>query len=95
MLQYTYPDGSTSSVRPRDGQMFYVHTGGSVTGSFMWDDLLGLWVDTSAGAVPGHPYAPSVSGIDWSGAIYDPPLKCECGKEKHKFANHSSWCDLA
>ena len=21
--------------------------------------------------------------------------KCECGKEKHGFANHSTWCDVA
>jgi len=21
-------------------------------------------------------------------------LKCECGKEKHGFANHTTWCDI-
>lgn len=24
----------------------------------------------------------------------DKVLKCECGKEKHGFASHSSWCDI-
>jgi len=22
------------------------------------------------------------------------PDKCECGKEKHGFAKHSTWCDI-
>jgi hypothetical protein len=39
-------------------------------------------------------------GIRWheatdSGIKLHKMLKCECGKEKHGFANHSHWCDMA
>lgn len=31
---------------------------------------------------------------DWAKEYHTPKKQCECGKEKHGFASHSSWCEL-
>ncbi len=30
----------------------------------------------------------------WDAQVLKSPKECQCGKEKHGFASHSSWCDL-
>lgn len=31
-------------------------------------------------------------GMVDGGGTFITPVKCECGKDKHGFANHSRWC---
>ena len=50
-----------------------------------WIDFSKLSVASLVGAIAGP-----------TGSVVSAKVsKCECGKEKHGFANHSQWCDLA
>lgn len=98
--KYTYPDGTDSSRRPKDGE-HYIKTNpitGQVESTWQWDDLLGQWFNTSSGKPT--PYNTVTFVIRDNMPIYHTPitvtisdLKCQCGSEAVGSPKHSNWCD--
>lgn len=46
---YLYPDGTRSSRKPKDGEVFYITKNGSVESTWQWDDMLMQWFNVSSG----------------------------------------------
>ncbi len=92
MITYPLPDGGTTTVKPKDGELFFSKLHGQF---YQWDDMMGFWLDTSQWATT---YGSTTASSDLSGATMktavNPTKICECGKEKHGFFAHSSWCDI-
>jgi hypothetical protein len=101
---YTYPDGTKSSRRPKDGE-FYVKTDpstGAVESTWQWDDVLGQWFNTSSGKPNQHNTKTFVmENLQFDGIFieYDENkirlwgAKCQCGSEAVGSPKHSHWCD--
>jgi hypothetical protein len=95
---YLYPDGTRSSRKPKDGEIFQLTKNGSVESTWQYDDLLSQWFNISSGkptkantathVVPEIKYTFAGTGLDIS---WDKP-KCECGSEAVGSPRHSSWC---
>jgi len=51
-IVYPYPDGTTSSVKPCNGQIHYVGNGSIGLTRFQWDEYSGVWVDVTPSPGP-------------------------------------------
>lgn len=81
--QYTYPDGTQGSRRPRDGEYFVRSLNGShKTETFQWDDFLGHWVNVGNG-----------EKVEFEAKTATSDIKCECGSESTGSNRHSTWCN--
>lgn len=93
MQTYTYPDGTTSSTRPKDGDKASTYDGNGAQSTWMWDDLLGQWYRIMITSLP----SPVDFGfINVEISITDSlGTECECGA-KHTSSPqlHLSFCPL-
>jgi hypothetical protein len=91
-LHIHYPDGTKGPPPPVDGYTFVTRVGDRWT----WDAQLYKWVRGYGGDHTTHKPGDCA---DFSKVVLDNlenlslPV-CECGKEKHNFASHATWCQL-
>lgn len=106
--KYPYPDGTTGSKRPNDGEMWK----GVQGDTWMWDDFCGQWFKQTGGGTWNAPAAGNYQ-VQWDVSSGVGPLpmeeldlsklkfteyndtgliKCECGAEKCDSNKHSDWC---
>jgi len=99
--QYCYPNGTTSSTRPTDGQTWTRFSNSGLPEEvWQWDDFMGQWVDITNGATPTTLQAATKTlhsqiAIDLSSiniAIDLAHIECECGSDKCGSNKHSNWC---
>jgi hypothetical protein len=89
-LYVYYPDGTKNLAPPVDGYTFVTQSGDKWT----WDAQLYHWVRGYGG---DHSQVKPGDIQDFSRVVLDnlhniaEPV-CECGKDKHGFANHTRWC---
>ena len=80
---YTYPDGTQSTLGPRDGEYFKVadrnEKGIYQEKTYQWDGLLHQWF-----LITKTPYQDLVTK--------HLPNKCECGAEAVGSSKHDKWC---
>lgn len=86
IVTYTYPDGTKSIRRPRDGEMFRVWDQVDQNEViWQWDGYKEHWYRTKTVQVP--------TAMDFIQVnITIEADKCECGSEKTGSNRHSSWC---
>lgn len=93
-MMYPYPDGTTGTARPTDGQIFIEwDKNNNPVDQWMWDDMLGQWYRVTA----NKPVTPPPPGavrwfLDKKEVSEILVAKCECGAEAVGSSGHSSWC---
>lgn len=101
MSKWTYPDGTTSTKKPRDGETFQLFKYGRFDSEWMWDGLFEQWKRRSRVILTNGQPVVHISDpndeilLDEPRQVYDarePETKCECGAEKVKSSMHSTWC---
>lgn len=103
--QYTYPDGTKSSIRPVDGQIFQEWgVNQNPLRTWMYDDMKGNWYDITLnhksppiqwGNVTLNPVPPafhSKDDLEEFDRLISEGSACECGAEKVGSSVHSNWC---
>lgn len=84
MKIYVYPDGTMSSNKPVDGQVFVIYDSKqSATSMWQWDGLKEQWYDVTT--------RPKIKQYDL-GYSWTKKKLCECGGEKTGSNRHSTWC---
>lgn len=91
MQSWDMPDGTKTSVKPRDGQTF-AHHHSNQTDHYIWDGLMEMWCTN------GTSFKMNFSGFDFSFAPItidlEAMIKCECGNKENPVGQaHSHWCD--
>lgn len=99
---YTYPDGTQSVYRPKDGQVFTeFDSNGNTQSTWQWDDYKEQWFNISSGKpTPQNTatFAPGPFTYKTGGPIE--PIKvlnseCECGARHTQAPNlHLTFCPL-
>lgn len=89
-----WPDGTTSGYEEHELVLFRSQPNPMITGSI----FSGTNILTTGGY--SNPFYYSMVGGGGGSEKKDPGFAftkaiCECGKEKHGFANHVYWCDVA
>jgi hypothetical protein len=104
-MLYTYPDGTRSNNRPKDGEIFTLYCQGVVQSTWQWDDALVQWFNVSSGQPTKQNTASftyrvtsiGISGIDVTIDLNNLSVEpeCECGA-KHTSCpqNHLRFCKL-
>src|ERR1035437_4075561 len=85
---YTFPDGTTGSNRPVDGQIFINWNNNLPKDFWKWDDAKGQWLRSNGDPSPDE--LDLIKEFDRLCSEYD--KNCECGSEKAGSNKHSSWC---
>lgn len=100
---YTYPDGTKSIRRPKDGEIFRVWDPVDQNETvWQWDGYKVSWYNITNKQTPkvvtGSTVKVFLNGIELEMAgdvSYDISMdepKCECGSEKVGSNKHSTWC---
>lgn len=91
MAMYAYPDGTTSTNRPVDGQVFYIFNPfGTPVGIYQWDGLKDQWYDVVT--MRTNYLEITANGDTTASENKNIIKKCECGSEKAGSNIHSKWC---
>lgn len=98
---YLYPDGTQSTAKPSDGQIFCIWDHNQVVETvWQWEDTQSKWIDVTVnnpkGSSSGARYIniPDFDLVKEFERLVDEgnSIKCECGSEKLGSPKHSTWC---
>lgn len=91
-MLYTYPDGTKSVVKPKQGQTYCYYTPMNTVQDWIWDDVAQTWIKFKETSVGTPQFFIDFSEMEEGPDKLREPTKCECGSEKTGSNRHSTWC---